>query len=120
MFVKIPPSCFPFYSTRSLTLIVLDTPKITSIMIPPGFRKLANIDRQDVCWEIRIPYYRNSISCFLVDIGPISKIFKILLTDLHQLSVPVVSNNLKIVDRRHLEICKNTIPQNEFVIFLYF
>ena len=53
----------------------------------------SNIDRQDFCWKILIPYYQNLISCFLVDIGPIlPKIHSCFLVEIGPL--PKILRNL--------------------------
>ena len=73
-FIEIPLCCFPccFFAIVD-TNCVGPANKRFSILLPPPDPKVPNIDRQDFCQKILIPYYQHSVSCFLVDIDPISK-----------------------------------------------
>ena len=51
-----------------------------------------------------IRYFQKIISCFQEDIGPIFKMLEIFHTDLHHFSVPVFSENVKILEFQNFQI----------------
>ena len=67
-----------------------------------------------------IPYYQMSISCFLIDIDLIFKIFKNLLHGSSGLSAPVFSKTLKLFDVQHFAIDKTISFGSDLGFFLDF
>ena len=63
------------------------------------FSKLSKFQRSN------IPYYQISISCFLIGIDFISKIFKILLDGSSGFSAPVFSHTFHFFEIHNFEIC---------------
>ena len=56
-----------------------------------------------------IPYYQDSISCFLEDIDPIFRIFKKNKMDLKDVSALIFSNIFKTADFQYFEISQNKV-----------
>ena len=62
------------------------------------------------CWFLGFKVskvYKIPISCFLIDIDPISKISKMYLAGLHNVPVPLFSKIVKNIGFQNFEICKN-------------
>ena len=77
---KMPQDVNEFIKIITSSSSVLDPQKnIFHNYAPPGLSQISNIDRQYFFQKIHMKNYKNSISCFPVDIGPIFKMFKNLL-----------------------------------------
>ena len=83
---------FPFFQTIEIGDCSGHIQKITIVIM---IFARSNIDRQDFCWKVLIPYYQKSISCFLADIDHIFKIFKNCLHGYFSFSGAHLSNSFK-------------------------
>ena len=106
-------------------------PKFFSFLVSKclGFRnsRLLGLEASKIqkitqsAWKTLVPYYQTTISCYLVDIDPISKIFKHLLNGSGGISrCPSFPTFSRIRISMILELIKMIFSENAFGFFLRF
>ena len=128
-FIKTPPlqnsACFE-HARRSQLFRAQEI--ISFCWYPSGFRKYwsrnywsSEIPKRHVMFCSRYWYRISKLhSCFLIDIGLVSKFFMISLNGSSSFSVPVFSINSKVLEVQNFLICKSNMFLNWFWICLVF